>query len=168
MNVLDIAAGHGMFGIEIAKANPRAEIVALDWENVLAVAKENATTAGISDRYRMIASSAFDVEFDRNYDLVLLTNFLHHFAVSTCEGLLRKLRGALVDGGRVVTLEFIPNEDRVSHPAADFCLTMLATTPAGDAYTFKEYDRMFRNAGFRHSEMHDIPNSIQRVMTTYT
>ena len=31
MNVLDIAAGHGMFGIEIAKAHPKAEIVALDW-----------------------------------------------------------------------------------------------------------------------------------------
>ena len=29
-----------------------------------------------------------------------------------------------------------------------FALIMLATTPQGDAYTFAEYDRMFRAAGF--------------------
>lgn len=77
-----------------------------------------------------------------------------------------RLTGALVDGGRVITLEFIPNEDRISHPAADFGLSMLTTTPAGDAYTFAEYDQMFRNAGFGHSEMQDIPKSPQRIITT--
>ena len=167
MNVLDIAAGHGMFGIEIAKAHPKAEIVALDWQNVLAVARENAAIAGVSERYQTIPGSAFDVEFDRPYDLVLLTNFLHHFDAQTCERLLKKVHNALIDGGRVVTLEFIPEEDRVSHPAADFGLIMLATTPSGDAYTFAEYDTMFRNAGFSRSELQDIPKSIQRVITTY-
>ena len=81
-------------------------------------------------------------------------------------GLLRRIHGALVDGERVITLEFIPNEDRISHPAADFGLTMLATTPAGDAYTFAEYDQMFRNAGFGHSERQDIPKSTQHIITT--
>ena len=40
--VLDIAAGHGIFGIEIAKQFPEANIVAVDWPNVLEVAKEQA------------------------------------------------------------------------------------------------------------------------------
>src|SRR5207253_9458244 len=38
LKVLDIAAGHGLFGITIAQRNPRAEIVAVDWASVLAVA----------------------------------------------------------------------------------------------------------------------------------
>ena len=46
------------------------------------------------------------------YDIVLLTNFLHHFDVATCEALLRKVHAALAPGGRAVTLEFVPNEDR--------------------------------------------------------
>ena len=33
--VLDIAAGHGMYGITIAKKNPNATIVAVDWPSVL-------------------------------------------------------------------------------------------------------------------------------------
>lgn len=40
--VLDIAAGHGMFGVTIAKQNPKAKVVAPDWASVLQVAKENA------------------------------------------------------------------------------------------------------------------------------
>src|SRR5215472_17517520 len=31
IQVLDIAAGHGLFGIEVAKRNPQARIVAVDW-----------------------------------------------------------------------------------------------------------------------------------------
>src|SRR5207247_2528270 len=89
--VLDIAAGHGMFGIALAQENPNARIVALDWANVLAVAEEAAT-----------------------------------------------LR-----------------------------LVLLAITPGGDAYTFSEYEGMFRRAGFARSELRDLPPSIQRVVISY-
>ena len=34
---------------------------------------------------------------------------------------------------------------------------MLAATPAGDAYTFPEFDGMFRDAGFARSEIHPAP-----------
>jgi ubiquinone/menaquinone biosynthesis C-methylase UbiE len=165
LRILDIAAGHGLYGLAFAQRNPRAEVTAVDWSKVLEVAKENAQAAGVSDRYHTIPGSAFDVDYGAGYDLVLLTNFLHHFDPQTCEGLLRKVHGALADGGRAVTLEFIPNPDRVSPPqAAAFSLTMLGGTPAGDAYTFAELEAMLRHAGFAHSEWHELPPTIQRVV----
>jgi hypothetical protein len=163
--VLDIAAGHGLFGIALAKHNPNAEIVAVDWPNVLDVARENAKAAGVSGRYRTIAGSAFEVDYGSGYNLALLTNFLHHFDVPTCESLLRKIHAALGSGGRAVAYEFVPDEDRVSPPvAAKFSLMMLGTTPSGDAYTFSEYERMFRNAGFKASELHPLPSTPERVV----
>lgn len=166
--VLDIAAGHGLFGIAIAQHNPNAEIVALDWPNVLQVAKENAQAAGVSSRYGLLSGSAFEVDYGSGYDLVLLTNILHHFDVPTCETMLRKVHTALGPGGRAVTLEFVPNEDRVSPPlVASFNMMMLGATPGGDAYTFSEYDRMFRNAGFSRSELHPLPPSIEQVILSY-
>ncbi|HKW98751.1 MAG TPA: class I SAM-dependent methyltransferase [Bryobacteraceae bacterium] len=156
--VLDIAAGHGLFGITIAKHNPQATIFALDWPAVLEVAKENAQKAGVTARYQTIPGSAFEAAFGTGYDVVLLTNFLHHFDAATCEQLLRKVHAALGSGGRALTLEFVPNEDRLSPPAAAaFSFTMLGTTPSGDAYTFSEFDRMFHNAGFTRSELHPLP-----------
>lgn len=168
LKVLDIAAGHGIFGITFAQQNPNLEVTALDWPAVLEVAKENAERAGVSERYQTIAGSAFDVDYGEGYDLVLLTNFLHHFDPPTCEQLLKKVYAALNEGGRAVTLEFIPNEDRVSPPGpAAFSLTMLASTPSGDAYTFPEFERMFSNAGFSRSEMHALPPTIEQVVISY-
>ena len=168
LKILDIAAGHGLFGIAFAAQNPQAEITALDWKAVLEVAKENAAKAGVSDRYQTIEGSAFDVEFGTGYDLVLLTNFLHHFDPPTCETLLRKVRAALAEGGRAVTLEFVPNEDRISPPdAAAFSVMMLTSTPSGDAYTFSELERMFAKAGFSRSTLHPLPPTIQQAVISH-
>jgi len=165
LKILDIAAGHGLFGIGFAKNNPQAEIHAVDWKAVLQVAKENAQKAGVADRYHTIEGSAFDVEFGSGYDLVLITNFLHHFDPPTNETLLRKVHAALADGGRVATLEFVPNDDRVSPPdSAGFSMMMLVGTPSGDAYTFAELERMFANAGFSRSTIHPLPPTIQQVV----
>jgi 2-polyprenyl-3-methyl-5-hydroxy-6-metoxy-1,4-benzoquinol methylase len=168
LKILDIAAGHGLYGLAFAKRNPQAEITAVDWPNVLEVAQENAQAAGVANRYQTKPGSAFDVDYGTGYDIVLLTNFLHHFDVPTCETLLRKVHASLADGGRTVTLEFVPNDDRVTPPqAASFSMMMLGVTPSGDAYTFAELDQMFRNAGFARSELHDLPPTIQRVVISY-
>jgi ubiquinone/menaquinone biosynthesis C-methylase UbiE len=157
--VLDLAAGHGLFGIAVAKRSPDVEIYAQDWKHVLEVAMENARAAGVESRMHLLPGSAFDVEFGTGYDVVLITNFLHHFDAATNEALLRKVRAALAPNGLVATLDFVPNEDRVSPPrAAGFSMMMLGMTPAGDAYTFPEYERMFRNAGFSSNELRALPN----------
>jgi ubiquinone/menaquinone biosynthesis C-methylase UbiE len=165
LKVLDIAAGHGLFGIAVAQRNPSAEVFALDWPNVLEVAKGNAERAGVGDRYRTIGGDAFDAVYGDGYGLVLLTNFLHHFDPPTCETLLRKVHASLADGGSAAALEFVPNEDRVSPPIpAAFSLTMLGSTPSGDAYTFNELERMFKRAGFAHSELHQLRSAPQQVL----
>lgn len=165
--VLDVAAGHGVFGVEIAKRFPDAEVTAVDWPNVLTVARENADAASLGDRYHTIAGSAFNADLGEGYDVVLLTNFLHHFGIPECEDFLRKVRASMTPGGRVITLEFVPNDDRISPASADFALIMLVTTPAGDAYTFKEWDAMFQNAGFGRSEILAVPNSKEHVIITH-
>jgi ubiquinone/menaquinone biosynthesis C-methylase UbiE len=166
--VLDIAAGHGLFGIAFASRYPECEVTALDWPAVLEVAKENARRAGVEARYGVIEGSAFDADFGGGYDFVLLTNFLHHFDPPTCVTLLRKVRESLAEGGRALTLEFVPDEDRVTPPvSAAFSLTMLAGTPSGDAYTFPELERMFAEAGFARSELRDLPATPEKLIVSY-
>jgi ubiquinone/menaquinone biosynthesis C-methylase UbiE len=157
MKVLDIASGPGAYGIAIAKLNPTAEIYGLDWKNVLALSTEHAQQAGVGDRYHGIAGSAFDVDLGNGYDLVLLPNFLHHFDPATNVKLLKRVHAALKPGGRLATVEFVPNDDRISPAsAAAFSLMMLGSTESGDAYTFKELDAMFRDAGFGESTAQEL------------
>ncbi len=168
LRVLDVAAGHGIFGITIASQYPQSRITALDWASVLAVARENATRADISNRYTLKPGSAFEIDWGGPYDIVLLTNFLHHFDVPTCEQLAAKAFAALAPGGRALTLEFIPQPDRITPPAtATFALTMLASTPRGDAYTFAELEGIFARAGFSRSEFHALPPTTQQAVVSY-
>lgn len=168
IRVLDIAAGHGMFGILLAQQNPHAHITALDWPNVLAVATENAVKFGVAGRHTLVPGSAFDADFGGPYDLILVTNFFHHFDQPTCEQLMRKIHAALAPAGKCATLEFVPNDDRVSPPpAATFAMVMLGTTASGDAYTFAEYQTMFANAGFTSSSAHPLQHSPETVVLSH-
>ena len=158
VKILDIAAGHGFFGITIAQRNPQAEIVAADWPSVLAVASEHARAANVQDRYRTLPGDAFTVSFPGGFDAALVTNFLHHFDAATCTDFLKKVHAALKPGGRVAVLEFVPNQDRVSPPVpARFSLTMLSNTTSGDAYTFAELKQQLEGAGFRNVSAHALP-----------
>ena len=165
--VLDVAAGHGMFGIVLAQANRAVRVTALDWPKVVEVAAKNAARMGVGDRYATIAGDAFKVVLQGPYDVILLTNLLHHFSAEQCTALLKRLRAALRPGGRLVTLEFVPNEDRVSPPmSATFSLAMLATTASGDAYTFAELDGMLRAAGFATNKLHQPEDSPQQIIVS--
>ena len=162
MKVLDLAAGHGLFGITIARHNPKAAVYAVDWAAVLEIAREHALAAGVADRWH-----TFEVEFGNDYDVVLITNFHHHFSPPTIETLMRKIHAALKPDGVAVTLEFVPNDDRVTPPdAATFALMMLGTTEEGDAYTFAEYQTMYQNSGFAHNELHRLENSPESVIVS--
>jgi len=163
--VLDIAAGHGIFGIAAAKQNPAAHIYAADWKNVLEVAQQNAQAMGIADRYHLIPGSAFETDLGGGYDLALVTNFLHHFDPPTCTTFMRKVHAALAPGGRAAIAELVPNPDRVTPPtAAAFSMIMLATTPSGDAYTFAELESILKNAGFAKAELASEEIGLDRLI----
>ncbi|RBP45893.1 ubiquinone/menaquinone biosynthesis C-methylase UbiE [Roseimicrobium gellanilyticum] len=163
--VLDISASHGTFGIALAQKSPRSHLVALDWEAVLAVTEENAKAAGLGDRFSKIVGNAFTVDLGSNYDVVLVPNFLHHFNIADCTGFLKKVKAALRPGGKVVIVEFVPNDDRISPPSsASFSLVMLGTTPEGDAYTFAEYQKMLGEAGFKDAALHPLAPTAQSAV----
>jgi len=164
LKVLDVAAGHGIYGIMVGKRYPNAQIYGADWNKVLTVAKENAEKFGVADRYHTIGGDAFESDFGTGYDVILVPNFLHHFDVPTCEKFIRELDASLAEGGKIMTVEFVPNDDRVSPPpSAMFSIVMLAATPGGDAYTYPELKQMFENSGFANNEiieLHPMPQHL--------
>jgi 2-polyprenyl-3-methyl-5-hydroxy-6-metoxy-1,4-benzoquinol methylase len=156
MKVLDVAAGHGLFGITIAQRNPKARIVALDFPSVLKVADENSRQSGVSDRYSLLPGNAHEVDLGTGFDVVLIPNFLHSWDRATNELFLKKAFGAMAPKGRVIVVEFTPDEDRVSpRVPALFAVTMLGNNQ-GDAYTVREHCALLTNAGFSNFQVHSL------------
>ena len=124
--------------------------------------------AGVADRYALIPGSAFDVDWGGPYDVVLLTNFLHHFDVPACERLAAKAYAALAPGGRALTLDFIPEPDRITPPST-------AGVRAGDARDHGPRRRLHlrrirgdvRPAGFARSEFHALPPTTQQAVVSH-
>jgi SAM-dependent methyltransferase len=163
--VLDVAAGHGIYGLELARRHPHCTVVFQDWESVLAVTRAHAQEAGLGARASYLPGDALTVAFPGRFDAILVTNFLHHFGREECARFLAKCRSALAPGGRVAVLEFALSEDRLS-PArsAAFDLVMVATTRSGEAYTLSEYDPMFEAAGLERPTRHPLPEGTHVVL----
>lgn len=161
--VLDVAASHGLFGFAIARRAPACQVVALDFASVLEVTQEHARAAGLV--ITSLPGSAFTAELGTGYDAVLVTNLFHHFSAEDNIALMRRFHAALRPGGRMVVLEFIPNEDRLTPPdAAAFSMMMLSNTASGEAYAMSDYDRMLDAAGFGARQLTDVPQSAQRLL----
>ena len=158
-------ARHGLYGIAFAQRYPAARVVGVDCATVLLVARENAERAGVAERFSTTVGSASEVDFGTDYDVVLLPNFLHHFDTATCVTFLREAHAALQRGGCVAIVEFVANADRITPPpAAAFSLVMLASTRAGNAYTFTEFAKMLSDAGFTNVEQQPLPPGVQTLI----
>lgn len=101
--VLNAAPLGGLHGHDVVGLEDLGEL-----GQPLEVAKSNARAAGVLSRYETLAGSAFDADYGGPYDIVLPTNFLHHFDPQDCSRLLRKVNASLKRGGRAATLEFVP------------------------------------------------------------
>lgn len=155
--VLELAAGHGMFGIEFARGATGCEVTALDWPDVLEVARENAEQAGVLERYSLLPGDVLETEFGDGFGLVMLPNILHLFDHAECVDLLKRVHAALVPGGTVAIIDFVLNENRTSPDASVFfALMMLATTTGGTAYTASEFTGMLIEAGFNDIESQQL------------
>jgi hypothetical protein len=166
VKILDIAGGHGLYGIEFANRNARAEVFAVEWPEVLAVARSNAERSGCSDRFHPIPGDALTVDFGTGYDLALITNFLPD--LGSTEGLLKRIHTALAKGGRVALFELMLNDDRVSPPAAvALNLALLATTPSGETRTAAQLREALVHAGFQRIEFHEASPAPGRIAVGY-
>jgi hypothetical protein len=52
--------------------------------------------------------------------------------------------------------------------SAAFSLTMLATTAAGNAYTFRELEQMYVEADFRNVKSYPVPTGPHTVVVGHT
>lgn len=161
--VLDIAASHGLFGFAVARRAQGCQLVVQDFPSVLEVTSENARAAGIP--ITLLPGSAFTADLGTGYDAVLVTNLFHHFSMEDNIQLMKRFHAAMRPGARMMVLEFVPNADRLTPPAAaSFSMMMLGNTTSGDAYTMAEYGQMLDAAGFGAREVMDVPMSAQQLI----
>ena len=125
---------------------------------MLAVTREYLKRHGVEKQFDFLPGDLKSVDLGREqYDLALLGNILHSEGQPSSQNLLRRLHSALRPGGRVVIIDFLPNDARTGPPfPVYFALNMLLHTEHGDTYSLAEYTRWLQQAGFLRVETADI------------
>jgi SAM-dependent methyltransferase len=166
LRVLDMACGHGLYGFTLARQQPQAEVWSLDWPSVLSVTRRQAERLGVVDRMRPIPGDMFTVPLGGPYDVVMITNVLHHFSEARSTALLRRAADVTVPGGKIVLVGFTL-DDRP--PALDpephlFSILMLVWTFQGEVHSVPAYHRMLAAAGFTEAEVVTVASLPLRVI----
>lgn len=149
IQVLDVAAGSGVWGIGFAETYPRARVTAVDWAGVIPTTQKVVARRGLSERYDYIAGDIGEVDFRTGYDVATLGQILHSEGDQRSQQLLRRVFQALKPGGMILIAEFLVNDDRTGPPGSlIFSVNMLLHTTVGRAYTFPEIAGLLYAAGF--------------------
>ncbi len=102
--VVDVACGAGIFGLELARRYPAAEIEGIDLDEAsIDMARANAREAGLENRVRFHVRDAADPRLDGRYDVIAINDALHHMAQPVTA--LRALRALLAPEGRLLVVE---------------------------------------------------------------
>jgi hypothetical protein len=107
MEVLDVGAGSGVFGMAFAATNANARVTAADWKDVLDVARKIACKAGVIDRFSFAERDLFESDFGSGFSVATLGNLLHMEGPERCQTLLRKVYRSLAPGGTVAIPHYI-------------------------------------------------------------
>ncbi len=147
--ILDLGGGSGAYSIAFAKAGPDVRCEILDIPEVVPLAADYVSQAGVSAQVSLRPGNMLQDDFGSGYDIIMLNAICHMFSEEQNRDIFRRARQALAPNGLVVVQDFILNPDKAGPlHAALFSLNMLVNTDAGASYSESEYSNWMKFAGF--------------------
>jgi 3-hydroxy-5-methyl-1-naphthoate 3-O-methyltransferase len=147
--VLDLAAGSGVWGIALAQSGDQVRVTAVDWPGVLPITRKTATRFGLAEQFTFVEGDLLAADFGRGHDVATLGHILHSEGVERSRKLLRKTFEALRPGGTIAIAEFLVNAERTGPlNGLIFAVNMLVNTDQGDTFSFEEIAAWLRETGF--------------------
>ncbi|HXX41772.1 MAG TPA: class I SAM-dependent methyltransferase, partial [Chthoniobacterales bacterium] len=110
VQVLDLAAGSGVWGISLAQKSPHVRVTAVDWSGMIPTTKKITQKFGVSDRFRFMEGDLLEADFGSGYDIATLGHILHSEGEDRSRKLLKKTFGALKSGGTIAIAEWLVND----------------------------------------------------------
>lgn len=156
--VLDLAAGSGVWSIAFAERSSKVRVTAVDWAEVIPVTRRVTERRGVAGQYHFVEGDLLEADFSGGHRAAVLGHILHSEGEGRSRKLLAKVFAALAPGGVIAIPEMVPDDDRTGPAhALIFALNMLVHTDEGDAYTFAEIGGWLREAGFTNVRQLEAP-----------
>ena len=147
--LLDVGGGPATYTLAFLRAVPDLRATLFDLPDVVEIARENAERAGLVDRVDLVAGDLRTDALPGGHDLAFVSAIVHMLGPAGNVALFRKVREALVPGGRIVLRDHVMSPDRTAPRAgALFAVNMLVGTKEGGTFTLEELSTWLEEAGF--------------------
>ena len=146
--VVDVGGGHGGFITAILLAHPGVRGILADQGGALTGARAHLAANGLADRCDVVACDFFADPVPSGAGGYLLAHVIHNWNDEQALAILRAVRAAVPDDGRLLLVEAIIPDDDSPHLAKDLDIRLITILPGGGR-TEPEYARLLAGAGFR-------------------
>lgn len=150
-SMVDIGGGLAQLSCAVAKNNPNVQCTTLDLVQIEEKVKKNVARnlQGLKQRVKVVSSDFFNDEFP-SADVFTFSMVLHDFDLKTKKFLMRKAYDKLPEGGALVSIEMLIDDDhRTGLEALLMSLTMIVETKGGFDYSAKQFNEWATEIGFR-------------------
>ncbi len=147
--LLDIGGASGTWTIAFLLAVPDATAVLFDLPEVVPLARERLTRAGLADRVTLVAGDYNIDPMPGGADFAWLSAIAHQNSREQNRVLYAKIHAALTPLGALVIRDIVMDASRTQPPAgALFAVNMLTGTEGGGTFTLDEFREDLESAGF--------------------
>lgn len=149
----DIGGAGGLLSIQVASRHPHMQCVTFDLPPVAPIARNTIEEAGLSNRVSAESGNFFEDEFPKA-DVITMGNILHDWNLENKKMLLKKAYRALPDGGVLIVIEnIIDDERRENSFGLLMSLNMLVELGDGFDFTGADFNGWARETGFRETQI---------------
>ena len=144
--LVDLGGGHGYLLSSILQRYPEMTGTLMDLPHVVKGAKAPIEAAGLADRCELVGGDFF--ESLPAGDTYIAKNIIHDWDDELAARILRNVRAAMQNKGRVLLVEAVVTPDNRGSMAVLIDLEMLHATDGGRERTESEFADLFAAAGF--------------------
>jgi len=160
--LLDLGCGPGTYSLAIVQRFPGVHATLLDLPGPIAEARRLVEARGMADRVTLVASDGRDYQPEEPFDTVLISNTLHMIGTAGSIELLKRCRGMLSPGGRlIVQAQFLDDERTSPRWPTLVNLVQRVCTPTGRNHAVGETREWMRQAGY--TDIEYVPLSVWNV-----
>lgn len=149
----DVGGADGILSITVAEKHPHLQCTSWDLPVVEPIAKKYIESRGLSDRVKTAAGDFFKDPLPKA-DIITMGNILHDWNLENKKMLIGKACDALPDGGALVVIENIIDDDRREN-AFGLMMSLMMLIEFGDAFDFTgaDFTGWCKEAGFKQTEI---------------
>ncbi|NIP42470.1 MAG: methyltransferase domain-containing protein [candidate division Zixibacteria bacterium] len=147
--MLDIGGSHGIYSSAISRMNPQMRAEVLELPNVIETARNVARDLGTDDLVTHIEGDILKTELRNDYDLVFMSNLIHHIPEELLIRVIRQIYNHINPGGTIAIWDFSEAEGEPELVSSAFSLFFYMTSKAR-CYSLEEIEQLLSDAGFAH------------------